>query len=121
MATLDRNTGRLIDGFAEVLQSFDIILTTRKGTRVMRRHFGSDMPRLVDRALSPLTLIDFFAAISEGIRGEPRFRLARLSLAEDSLVAEGNPTFDIEGLYYPRGHLGDFSEVQDAQGRLVLP
>lgn len=120
MATINRRTGAVLTGFDEVLQSIEIGITTRKGTRVMRRDFGGDWPRLVDRSLSPLTLIEFYAAIAEATRPEPRFRLSKISLATDSDVAAGNPIFDLEGLWYPRGHLGDFSEVRDASGRVVL-
>jgi len=120
MATLDRQTGKLISGFDEVLQSLSIRLTTRRGTRIMRRHYGAELHKLVDRSLSPLTLIDYFAAIAEASRDEPRFRLVRSHLSEESDIPAGRPIFDIEGLYYPRGHLGDFSEVRDARGRIVL-
>lgn len=120
MTTLNRHTGGIVDGFDEVLQSIEVIFSTRKGTRVMRRDFGSDGPRLVDRAVAPLSLIDYYAAIADACRQEPRFRLAKMKLAEDSDVSAGAPIFDVEGLWYPRGHLGDFSEVRDASGRLVL-
>jgi len=120
MATLNRYTGGIVDGFDEVLQSLEVSFTTRRGTRVMRRQFGGDAPRLVDRAISALTLIDFYAAIADAIRDEPRFRLARMALVEDSNLSAGNPVFEIAGLFYPRGHLGDLSEVRDARGRVVL-
>lgn len=120
MATLNRHTGGIVDGFDEVLQSLEVIFSTRKRTRVMRREFGSDLPRLVDRPVSALTLIDYYAAIAEATGLEPRFRLVRMSLTDESDIASGNPIFEIEGLYYPRGHMGDLSEVRDARGRIVL-
>lgn len=120
MATLDVKTGKLISGIDEVWQSINIILTTPRGTRVMRRHFGSDLPRLVDRPLSPLTLIDFFAAIADAIRAEPRFRVRQMQLSTESEVSKGHAVFDLEGIYFPRGHLGDFSEARDARSSVVI-
>lgn len=120
MTSLNRHTGKVIDGFDEVLQSIEVILTTRKGTRAMRREFGSNLPRLVDRAMSPMTVIDFYAAIADALDQEPRFRLTRMDLVQDSDIPAGNPVFEIIGIWYPRGHLGDLSEARDARGRVVL-
>jgi len=121
VATIDIKTGGLISGIDEVWQSINIILTTPRGTRVMRRHFGSDLPRLVDGGLSPLTLIDFFAAIADAIRAEPRFKVRQMKLSAESEITKGHAVFDLEGVYYPRGHLGDFSEARDARGSIVMP
>ncbi|WP_311276169.1 GPW/gp25 family protein [Methylobacterium sp. WCS2018Hpa-22] len=120
MATFDKRTGRLISGFAEVLQSIDTIVNTKVGSRVMRREFGSELPRLVDRGVSDLTLIEFYAAIAGALKAEPRFRVVQMLLSEDSDLANGNPIFDVKGVYFPRGHLGDYSEAEDATGRVIL-
>lgn len=106
MAGVDWNTGKPLDGFAHVAQSFAILMTTRKRSRVQRRHVGSDMPNLVDRAISQLTIIDFYAAIADAARFEPRFKIGRMSTSQGD---DGRPTVAIQGDYYPRGHLGDFS------------
>lgn len=120
MPTLNRHTLKIIDGFDEILQSLEIILTTPRGSRVMRRHFGVKMMRIVDKPISPLTLIDFYATIAEVALEEPRFRLEQMSLATDSDIANGQALFDLEGIWYPRGHLGDYSEARDARGRIIV-
>ncbi len=49
---------------------------------------------------------------------EPRFRIIQMELAD--MTDQGHAQFDIEGIYYPRGHLGDYSEARDARGRVIL-
>ncbi|WP_047308784.1 GPW/gp25 family protein [Rhodopseudomonas palustris] len=127
MATLDRTTGKLIDGLDDVWQSIGVIIGTALESLVMARDFGGRLPRLVDRAVSQVTLIEFYAAVPEAINRknpealmaeEPRFRIVQMGLSD--MTDEGHATFDIEGIYYPRGHLGDYSEARDAQGRVVI-
>lgn len=127
MATIDRNTGALIEGIDDVWQSIATILSTTLKSLVMARDFGSKMPRLVDRAVSQVTVIEFYAAVPEAINRlspetlmaeEPRFRIVQMTLSD--MTTNGNATFDIEGIYYPRGHLGDYSEARDAQNRIVV-
>lgn len=127
MATIDRNTGVLIQGLDDVWQSVAVILATTIGTLVMARDFGGQMPRLVDRAINHLTLIEFYAAVPDAIgrinpealmAEEPRFRVVNMKLAD--MTSDGNAVFEIDGLYYPRGHLGDFSEVRDASGKVIV-
>jgi phage baseplate assembly protein W len=129
MATIDRFTGTLISGLDDLWQSIGTILTTTLASLVMARDFGSDLPRMTDRSVSPLTLIEFYAAVPGAINRinpeslmaeEPRFRIVRMSLSTDSKITAGNPVFDIEGIYYPRGHLGDYSEAVDTRGRVVI-
>jgi len=127
MATIDRNTGKLLEGIDDVWQSLAVILSTALASLVMARDFGSLMPRLVDRAVSQVTLIEFYAAVPEAINRispeslmaeEPRFRVVQMKLA--GMTDTGHAEFDIDGIYYPRGHLGDYSEARDAQNRIVV-
>lgn len=121
MATLCLKTGKLISDIDEVWQSLQICVTTKRGTRVMRRDFASDLPRLVDRPISPLTLVDYYAAIAGAARHEPRIRIVQMKLSPESDVEDGEAIFDVKGVYFPRGHLGDYSEAQDVTGRIVMP
>jgi len=114
---IDWKTGQIIDGWAHTAQSFAILVTTRKNTRVQRRHVGTDIPNLVDKAVSPLTLIDFYAAIVEASQFEPRFRVRRMTTQPSP---EGRPVIAIEGDYFPRGHLGDFSVSEPRTMSLAL-
>ncbi|MGJ4951861.1 GPW/gp25 family protein [Bradyrhizobium sp. HKCCYLS20291] len=127
MATINLRTGEKLEGIDDVWQSIATILGTTIGSLVMARDFGSKMPRLVDRAVSQVTVIEFYAAVPEAINRinsealmaeEPRFRIIQMTLSD--MTDEGNATFDIEGIYYPRGHIGDYSEARDAQGRVVV-
>lgn len=116
MSGIDWRTGKVIDGWAHTVQSFAILLTTRKRSRVMRRHLGG-MPDLVDRAVSPLTLIEFYAAIADVSVHEPRFRIRRMRPEE---AEPGRPGIAIEGDFFPRGHLGDFSVSEPKTMSLAL-
>lgn len=130
MATIDRYTGKEISGLDDLWQSITTICTTTLKSLVFARDFGGNLPRLVDHAVSPVTLIDFYAAFPEaigrinpetGMAEEPRFQLTRVQISEeDSDIENGNPVFDVEGIYFPRGHLGDFSEAQDVNGQVIL-
>lgn len=82
MSGLDRNTGALMTPDAHLAQSIGDILSTPTRTRVMRREYGSDLPKLIDAPLNGETMIDVFAATAVALeRWEPRFRLRRVELA----------------------------------------
>jgi uncharacterized protein len=127
MATFNITTGEPLEGIDDVWQSIAVILSTALESLVMARDFGSKMPRLVDRAVSQVTTIEFYAAVPDAINRispeslmaeEPRFRIVQMTLAD--MTSSGQATFDIEGVYYPRGHLGDYSEARDSRGRVIL-
>lgn len=117
MAGINRFTGKMLDGWAHVAQSIGVLITTALQSRVMRRDVGSGLPRLVDAPMSPATLIEFYAATAGAVRKyEPRFRIVRMNVArlEDGTpdiagVAAGRLGLFADGIYFPRGHLGDFS------------
>ncbi|MEZ6854195.1 GPW/gp25 family protein [Halodesulfovibrio aestuarii] len=95
MIGVDAVTGKQLSGTAHLDQSVRDILATRKGTRLMRRDYGSDVPNLVDSPLSPENLVDIFAAVAEALdRWEPRLRLDRVQV---SAVSPGKLTIDIFG------------------------
>jgi hypothetical protein len=127
MATINRFTGATIEGIDDVWQSIGTILSTAVASLVMARDLGSVMPRLVDRAVSQITVIEFYAAVPEAINRinpetlmaeEPRFRIVQMTIGD--MTSEGHLTLDVEGIYYPRGHLGDYSEARDARGSVVI-
>ncbi len=115
MAGMCRHTGRLLSGWDEIKQSLIMIITTAKGSRILRREFGSGVPELLDKPTNEMTMIDTYVAIVEAIEprivngrqyGEPRFALV-------SIVPNGDETgvvsFELTGIEFPRGHVGDFS------------
>jgi len=116
MAGMNRHTGRRLEGWDHVRQSLNDILTTAVGERVERRRYGADAGGLLDRPMTPATLLDVFVTIAQAIAprqingreyGEPRFDLATIRPHEAG--PDGRLTLELVGLYYPRGHLGDFT------------
>ena len=119
MATIDAATGKLLSGVGEVWQSINTIFSTLKGSRIERRTFGANRNNFQDKGISPRNLIDFYAEIANALKAEPRFRLTTVKISEESEPASGKITFNLVGVYYPKGHLGDFSTAITAAGSLV--
>lgn len=95
---MDANTGQLLTGVAHLKQSIQMLLTTRIGSRVMRRKFGSTVPDLIDAPANPKTLMQFYAAIAIAIRDfEPRLKLTRVYSDFDNNLKNGKAVFVIEG------------------------
>lgn len=93
MIGMNRHTGRKIEGAAHLAQSIHDILTTPKGTLVMRRDYGSDLPDVIDRPLGGETMIDACLAVAEALDlWEPRVRLARIALVASRA---GHATFEL--------------------------
>lgn len=81
MAGMDRHTGRRLDGWAYIAQSLRVIFTTRVGTRVERRPFGSSAPDLLDAPSNPETTLAHFVALATAIDlHEPRVELEAFGL-----------------------------------------
>lgn len=126
MAGFSRQTGRPLSGWAETQQSLQVLVTTEVGERVERRRLGNPGSGLLDRPGNLDTVLDHFAAIAQAIEprlvegmqyGEPRFDLARIIPRGDE---SGQFEFELLGLFYPRGHLGDFSTFEVVTGVLAL-
>lgn len=82
MRGINATTGKALEGIDHLAQSISDILTTPIGSRVMRRTYGSLLPRLVDQPFNAGTRIQLFAAIAGALmRWEPRLQLSRVSLA----------------------------------------
>jgi len=107
-AGLDRNTGEALTGWAECAQSISCIAQTAIGSLVLNRTFGSNIPALQDRPQNIATIGQYFVAIADALlKWEPGFRLTKITPIK--LGADGVAAFDIAGIFYPNGHLGDFS------------
>jgi len=82
---MDAKTGRTISGTAHLAQSIGDILSTRVGTRVERRQYGSNVPDYID---APMTAVQrtrmYGAAAAALLRWEPRLKLARIQLLPDT-------------------------------------
>lgn len=81
MSGLDRDTGKKMSAAAHLAQSIADILSTPVGTRIMRRDYGSELPRLIDAPINGETAVDLYIATAEAIeRWEPRYRLRRVEI-----------------------------------------
>lgn len=85
MIGTSRTTGTVLGDEARLAQSIGDILSTPKGSRVMRRDYGSDLPLLIDQPMNGETVVDIFMATAEAIdRWEPEFQLTRVEIATAS-------------------------------------
>ncbi|MGV1352836.1 GPW/gp25 family protein [Klebsiella pneumoniae] len=112
---IDRKTGRLLTGWAHVMQSLEVIFTTRFGERVMRRWFGSFIPKILGENMTPSTILKFWTAICVAIDlWEPRYKVTRITpFGNPEGMRQGALGFQIDGVYMPRGHLGDKTPERD--------
>ena len=96
---MDAKTGKLLTGIEHLKQSITQIITTRIGTRIMRRQFGSTVPDLIDSPANPQSVLLVYAAIAQALHEfEPRFRLTRVYTEfNDQDLKSGHALFSIEG------------------------
>lgn len=100
MRGMDGTSGRALSGEAHLAQSIGDILGTPKGTRIMRREFGSDVPGLIDAPLNGQTLVSLYAAIAEALdRWEPRVRLEQVAVVN---VTEAGVEVQLSGVWTDR-------------------
>ena len=84
---MNRDTGGALNDQDSIIQSIADILTTRIGTRVMRREYGSLLPELVDHPFNHATRLRVYAATAMALlRWEPRISLSRVQFSGVSLV-----------------------------------
>lgn len=116
---INRDAGTILPGFEHVEQSIGVILTTPIGSRVMRREFGSELFDLIDRPLTDQVILAIYAAAVMAIaRWEPRYVLTNCKLA--AVDEAGTVSLEFSGVYYPRGHLGDYSVSQERSGSFIF-
>lgn len=117
-AGFDRRTGRPLTDFDHVRQSIEVILTTPIGSRVMRREFGSEVFDLIDRPMTDQVILAVYSAAVMAIaRWEPRYAVTGCRIA--GAAANGTLSLELSGVYYPRGHLGDYSAEEP--GGIIIP
>lgn len=82
---MDAHTGRRISLRAHISQSIADILSTPIGSRLMRRGYGSFIPRLIDQPMTPANILRLQAATAQAImKWEPRTRLRRVVHSMDA-------------------------------------
>ncbi|NMY95627.1 GPW/gp25 family protein [Pseudomonas proteolytica] len=93
---MNRETGGAIGDLDHISQSITDILTTRIGTRVMRREYGSLLPELVDHPFNDATRLRVYAAtVMALMRWEPRISLNRVQFLGANL--QGQSVLDLDG------------------------
>lgn len=125
-AGINRETGRLLTDFDHVVQSIGVIFSTGIGSAVLREWFGFPGMSLLGKLATATTISRFFRAIAlaltlrqlNGLPAEPRFRLVKITPI--SLGRDGNLVVLLEGIYFPRGHLGDFTPESGTPVKLRL-
>jgi hypothetical protein len=113
-AGLNRFTGQPLAGFAHVEQSLGVIFTTRLTSRLMRRTFGSAVPKLLGQPLTSDRLLRFYMAIVIAVElWEPRFKVISLDYPKAqnsaSQLQQGRFGVTILGQYMPNALEGDFT------------
>lgn len=101
MIGIDRNTGQRIAGIDHLKQSLQDLLTTPKGSRLMRGDYGCDLPRLVDLPVNSETVIDIIAETAGAIKKwEPRIDVSEVRV---TTITESRVVLAIIGKYLPDG------------------
>lgn len=104
MAGVDREAGGVLDGFAHVQQSLEVIFTTRQGERVMREWFGNPGLKLLGENATPQTVLQWFTTLWVLVEiFEPRFRITRFVVNDIDRLGFGD--FTLEGEHRPYAHL----------------
>ncbi|WP_068318897.1 GPW/gp25 family protein [Polycladidibacter hongkongensis] len=107
MAGIDMRTRKPIGSLESALQGVEVIFSTERFSRVMRRFFGAGLPQLLGRRLSPKLFAAFsqLAVVAIG-HWEPRFKVRRATIKPDVEGARrGEITLMIEADFRPRAHL----------------
>lgn len=85
---MDSQSGKGLSGLDHLRQSVRDILTTRLGSRVMRRTYGSRLFQLVDAPLNKATLAELYAATAEALSiWEPRMKLLTIKATSSTAGA----------------------------------
>jgi len=121
-AGMNRETGRILEGFAHVEQCVAVIITTPVGVRVMREWFGSPVPKLLGQNLTPDTFMRFVQAVCIAVElFEPRFKVRRVLLRGTGAEAQaGRAGFNLLGDFRPRALEGDFT-VDGGERSILIP
>ena len=123
---VNRDTGRMLQGWEHVEQSMKVIFATPFHERILRRWVGSYVPYILGETYVKRVVTRFFWAIAVSLDfWEPNYRVKQVHYMNDALsqwtpktldaVGEyrlGHGIFRTEGVYRPRAHLGDIAPYQ---------
>lgn len=96
MAGIERRGSGTLTRLDHIRQSVAVILTTRIGTRVMRRDFGSRIYDLIDAPMNEAIKLELYAATAEALSlWEPRVTVTQVEVQSAS---PGHLTLGLEML-----------------------
>ncbi|WP_443091778.1 GPW/gp25 family protein [Basfia succiniciproducens] len=88
---MNRDTGKtLTDESDHIKQSVADILTTQIGTRIARRDYGSNIPKLIDRPIDRILMLQLASsAVMALTKWEPRIKISQFkpSLNDGKITA----------------------------------
>ncbi|WP_067519520.1 hypothetical protein [Endozoicomonas ascidiicola] len=101
-------TGKKITGLQELKQRIQRLFRTRKGTLVIKRTYGSDMPKQVDRKIVPGYRLDVYAEAAETLANpvneiNDEFKLHQTHMAIDNET--GDVSLILKGEYLVDGRV----------------
>jgi phage baseplate assembly protein W len=118
MLGLNRDTGGSIAGWDHVLQSLEVIFSTRFHERVMRQWFGSLISHMLGENITERNLLKFFYSVALAIElWEPRFRLVKIDIK--TIDRAGTLAFQLNGLYFPEALNGNY-QTQIRRSLVIL-
>lgn len=98
---MNRRNGSTLTELQHITQSVEDILTTRLGTRIARREYGSLLPELIDQPQNATTRIRLIAATAMAlVNWEPRISLSRVQFNISDL--SGRAELEIDGVLVDR-------------------
>ena len=118
---IDENTGQLLRGWPHCVQTMRKIFRARINGQVHPgRHLGSGVPDIQDGNATPNTLMELYIKIAEALEdpqdGELGFVLETIEMIEGQADNRaGKFQFEFNGIFFPFGHIGDFSIQERAQ------
>ena len=97
MRGMSRETGEFLDDLAHLKQSIVDILTTPIGSRVMRRDYGSNLFRLIDKPVNKELIQQIYAAVAEALGNwEPRIKVEKIQVTE---IKESKISLNLQLVY----------------------
>jgi len=79
MQGMSAKTGKTMEGLDHLVQSITDIITTRVGSRVMRRDYGCRLTDVIDYPANGTYVLRLYAAVAHALLlWEPRLRVTRI-------------------------------------------
>lgn len=95
---MNAETGRWIRDYSHLRQSIQKIVSTRIGSRIERREFGSLIPDLIDSPVNQQgTLLLYAAVVTAIMKHEPRLKINQVS-AQFGSHAQPGIELTVEGV-----------------------